>query len=231
MPAPAFTDFVFVDFENVQDIDLGLVAGQAVHVTLLIGKEQTSLDVGLVRQIHRLATQVDLVEVGASGHNALDLTLACYLGQAVQRQADARFHIVSRDHDFEPMLAHLVARGVVASRVDAFHLLPFVARPKPAPQPKPPAQPKPPVATKAIPAAKKGAIDKRAKILARLKNPAATNRPHTEKSLRAHIATGLGKESSPARVEEIFARLRGEKVFTVETDGHIEWTARKPPGP
>eukprot|EP01031_Cornospumella_fuschlensis_P013228 gene13228-biopygen11165 len=76
MPAPASDHLVFVDFENVPALDLSAIEGKSARVTLLIGKNQKKLDLDLVRQIHRLAPQVDLVEVGASGHNALDLTLA-----------------------------------------------------------------------------------------------------------------------------------------------------------
>jgi hypothetical protein len=63
---------VFVDFENVHEVDLGLVEGKPVQVTLLIGKNQKKIDLALVQQIRRLAAQVALVEVGASGRNALD---------------------------------------------------------------------------------------------------------------------------------------------------------------
>src|ERR1017187_7174364 len=67
MSTSHFTHFVFVDFENVPNIELGRVAGKPVHVSLLLGKNQRNLDVGLVQSIHRLAAQVQLVEVGASG--------------------------------------------------------------------------------------------------------------------------------------------------------------------
>ncbi|MDB6127871.1 MAG: hypothetical protein JWM35_1767 [Verrucomicrobia bacterium] len=215
MLTDAFAHFVFVDFENVSDIDLGLVEGKAVHVTLLIGKNQKKLDLTLVRQIHRLAVQVELVEVGASGHNALDLTLACYLGQAVQQWPTAEFHIVSKDQDFEPMVGHLAARGTKVARCDAFHLLHFLPRPKPS------APAKSVASAKA--ASTKSADDKRTKVLARLKNPSNSNRPTTEKALRAHIKTGLGKESSPAKVEEVLAKLRGDHDLTIEPGGRIFW--------
>ena len=130
MAADSHAHFVLVDFENVSEVDLGLVEDRPVHVTLLIGKNQKKLDLALVRQIHRLAARVELVEVGASGHNALDLTLACYLGQAVQQWPTAQFHIVSKDQDFEPTIGHLVARGVEVARCDAFHLLSFLPRAK-----------------------------------------------------------------------------------------------------
>src|SRR5580698_9329683 len=102
MPNQAVLHFVFVDFENVPEVDLGLVAGKPAHVMLLLGKHQKKLDIGLVQQIRRLAEQIELVEVGASGHNALDLTLAYYLGRAVQRDPEAQFYVVSKDSDFDP---------------------------------------------------------------------------------------------------------------------------------
>src|SRR4051812_27262518 len=75
---------VFVDFENVPSVDLSLIRGRPVDVTLLIGEKQRRLDLDLVRQIHEHATQVSLVEVGASGRNALDLVLAWHLGHAAE---------------------------------------------------------------------------------------------------------------------------------------------------
>jgi len=68
----------------------------------------------LVEQIQQFASQVKLVKVGGSGHNALDLTLACYLGRAIERAPSARFAIVSKDKDFTPMIIHLVDHNVKA---------------------------------------------------------------------------------------------------------------------
>ncbi len=212
-----FAHFVFVDFENVPDVDLGLVEGKPVHVTLLIGKNQKKLDLALVRKIHRLASQVELVEVGASGHNALDLTLAFYLGQSFHQWPTAEFHIVSKDQDFEPMISHLTHRGLKVARCDAFHLLPFL------PQSKPTAPARSAASAKAASANKKPVVDKQTKVIARLKNPAAPNRPSTEKALRAHIETALGKESSPVMVEEVFAKLRHDHALTIEPGGKIIW--------
>ena len=131
MTTAAATHFVFVDFENVPEVDLGLVEGKPVHVTILIGKNQKKIDLPLVQQIRRLAAQVELVEVGASGRNALDLTLAYYLGQAVLRAPDARFCIVSRDKDFEPMIAHLSAKHIKVVRRDRLSALPVQPEPRP----------------------------------------------------------------------------------------------------
>src|SRR6185312_8463939 len=128
MPFLSAANFVFVDFENVPSVDLGLVEGKAVQVTLMIGKNQTKIDFALVAQIQRMADQVELVKLDASGRNALDLTLANYLGRAIERRPDAQFCIVSKDKDFEPMIAHLVAKGVKVVRCDSFGALPFLSK-------------------------------------------------------------------------------------------------------
>ncbi len=129
MTTGATTHFVFVDFENVPEVDLTLIEGRPVHVTLMIGKNQKKIDLPLVQQIRRLAAQVELVEVGASGRNALDLTLSYYLGQAVLRAPNALFCIVSRDKDFEPMIAHVSAKGTKVVRRDTFAALLFLPKP------------------------------------------------------------------------------------------------------
>jgi PIN domain len=214
--APTPAHFVFVDFENVPEVDLGAIEGQSVHVTLLIGKNQKKLDLELVKQIKQFTEQVDLVEVGASGRNALDLTLAYYLGRAIQRAPVANFAIVSKDKDFAPMIAHLVDHNVEVARYDGFNALPFLHHRSPAAVPKSaPAKPVAPV--------KKPPEDRGAKVIARLKNPASRNRPSDELRLRAHIKSALGKESSEPKVDELVRQLREARIALIETSGHVSY--------
>lgn len=211
MSPVAFTHFVFVDFENVSDIDLGLVEGKPVHVTLLIGKNQKKLDLALVRQIHRLAAQVELVEVGASGHNALDLTLAFYLGQSVQQWSSVDFHIVSKDQDFEPMIGHLAARGVKVARSDAFHLLPFLPRAKPAAHGK-------------SAAVKAGAPEDRfARLVASFKKNQAS-RPKKRDGLRHRISAAYGNRLSDAELTEIVASLEKGGIISIDAKDRVSYT-------
>jgi hypothetical protein len=188
-----------VDFENVPDIDLGPIAAHSVKVTLLIGKNQTRLDLALVRDIHRLAERVELVEVGASGHNALDLTLAYHLGHAACQFPQAKFHIVSKDTDFDPLVAHLQASGFAVARHRSFESLPFLA----------------PTKKPATPASKP-VEDRRARVLARLKNPSSRNRPSNQPALLAHIKTALGKESSDATVQDIVRELVASGKLSID---------------
>jgi len=219
------THFVFVDFENIPDIELGLIAGHPVHVSLLIGKNQTKLHLPLVQQIHKLADQVDLIEVGGSGRNALDLTLAYYLGHAIQQMPTLKFHIVSGDKDFDPLIAHIHAKGLSVTRHTTFAALPFLPRQKKAVAPahtKPAAMPTPKKSP--APTAKPPAIDRSAKLIARLSNPSSKNRPASSKALLAHLKASLGKEATDAKVQETVSVLQTKGVLSIDAAGKIQWT-------
>lgn len=217
MPADPFNHFVFVDFENVPTVDLGLVAGKPVHVTLLIGKKQTWLDLPLVQQIHRLAAQVDLVEVGASGRNALDLTLAYYLGQAVQSSPRAEYFIVSKDKDFEAMIGHLQNKGTKVTRHDSFAVLPFLAKPKVVPPPKKAVAPK-----AADPAKVVVPEDRLEKLIKRLKDNSAP-RPKRKASLLARIRTDFGNKLDEAELSQKLDEIVRRGVLVIEDKDKVRY--------
>ncbi len=218
------THFVFVDFENVPDIELGLIAGHPVHVSLLIGKNQTKLHLPLVQQIHKLADQVELIEVGNSGRNALDLTLAYYLGHAVQQMPTLKFHIVSGDKDFDPLIAHIHAKGLSVARHTTFAALPFLPRPKKTAAPTHAKPATVPTAKKApAPAAKPPATDRSARVIARLSNPSSKNRPASSKALLAHLKASLGKDASDASVADLVSLLQSKNILSIDAAGKILW--------
>jgi hypothetical protein len=211
---------VFVDFENIPSVDLTPIEDLPVLVTLLIGGVQNKLDTGFVEQIHAQAAKVRIVKLAASGRNALDLTLAYYLGRAVAEHEKAELHIVSRDKDFEPLIAHLRAKHVNISRSESFAALPFLSTSKPAPstRERPAPQKKPAEAVKRVP------VDRVAKVFARLQNPLNRNRPSTERALRAHIATALGKESSEEKIETVLGQLRAKSVLAIDARGKVVYS-------
>ena len=205
MSTSTITDFVFVDFENVPTVDLSAVSGGSVHITLLIGNNQKKLEVSLVRQIQRIPAHVQLIEVGASGRNALDLTLAYHLGRTASDSPQAQFHIVSKDKDFDPLITHLRTNGIVVTRHDSFAALPFL------PSARKPA------------AAKTPSTDRRARVITRLKNPGTRNRPSNRRALFAHVKTALGKEGSDSSRDDIVRELLEQNVLTIDSKGDVRY--------
>lgn len=225
MTTTAITHFVFVDFENVPEIDLGLVEGKPVHVTILIGKNQKKIDLPLVQQIRRLATQVELVEVGASGRNALDLTLAYYLGQAVLNLPNAQFCIVSKDKDFEPMIAHISVKGIKIVRCDSFATLPFLPKPgrsRPAKETSP-VNPGDPVEAETV--VKAGTRkDRFEKLVIRLRTN-SPSRPKKKSSLLARINTDFGNKLTAAEQNEKLDELIRRGVLSIDDKGRVAYAA------
>lgn len=126
-PLPPPINHIFVDFENVRAIDLSVIGSKAVDFTLLLGAKCSKLEVGLVEKMLEHAASVQLVRLGASGKNALDFTLAFYLGKAVTADPTGFFHIVSKDKGFDPLVEHLRSRHVKVRRHDDFSALSFSA--------------------------------------------------------------------------------------------------------
>lgn len=207
---PDFTDFLFVDFENVPAIDLELLRNKSVHVTLLIGAKQTKIPTALALQFRHFAAQVEPVEVGSSGRNALDITLAAYFGRTLERSRTARFVIVSKDHDFDSMVAHFRSQHVALERVDTFASAPCFGPPKKA-RKSAPAKPAAPVAP-ALPAAP--ALDQRTqKIIARLSDPQNKSQPRSLKSLRSHIKTSLGGDAADEQIDQVIDQLIARRAL------------------
>jgi PIN domain len=103
---------VFVDFENVQHVDLSLIGAKSVSFTLMVGPKQTKLDSDLVEKLMAHSASVQLVKLKSSGKNALDFALAYYLGRAALANPSAYFHIISKDGGFDPLIEHLRSRHI-----------------------------------------------------------------------------------------------------------------------
>lgn len=103
---------VFVDFENVHQVDLTLIGAKSVSFTLMVGAKQTKLDSDLVEKLMAHSSSVQLVKLKSSGKDALDFALAYYLGRAALADPTAYFHIVSKDGGFDPLIEHLRARHI-----------------------------------------------------------------------------------------------------------------------
>jgi hypothetical protein len=125
MEAPKRINYIFVDFENTQAVDVSLLAGKAAILLLVVGDKQKNLPVTLVKQLLAHADQVGVVEAGCTGKNALDFVLAFHVGQWAKQDPTGYFHIVSRDKGFDALITHLRQLKVSAARHDEFTQIPL----------------------------------------------------------------------------------------------------------
>ena len=209
---------VFVDFENVHEIDFAVLGSKPVHYTLLLGAKQTRLDAGLVEDLIRHAGAVELIRLTSSGKNALDFALAYYVGRAAVADPGGYFHIVSKDQGFDPLIEHLKSRHIRARRHDDFGSLSFTGPPKvvaPAPAQATGGPPK----AAAAPALPELPL---ARALAHLKkNP--NNRPKREKTLVSHLKSLLGKAATEMDALELTYALKGKGHLRITDKGAVSY--------
>jgi hypothetical protein len=122
-PLPV-TNHVFVDFENVQQVDFSLIGQKTVSFTLLVGARQ-KVQADLVEILMQNASSVHFVRLTTSGRNALDFALAYYIGRSAVTDPTGHFHIISKDTGFDPLVEHLRSRHIHAHRHDDFSKLTF----------------------------------------------------------------------------------------------------------
>jgi len=223
MSTNPFTHFVLVDFENRPDIDLALIAGHPVKVTLFLGLK-SKLKAALVEQITTLPFEVRLVKIGMTKKNALDFVLTYHLGEMLARYPRGHYYIVSGDKkDFEPLVTYLQANHFHVSRHEDIASLPFLQPLKTITPAKSAAPTKPAAATKAAVPKPKPAEDRRAKVEARLKDSTNRNRPGTRKTLVAYLKTALGKDTTDAQIQSMMDRLLSQKVLAIADNGKVSY--------
>ena|SRR6476620_3977229 len=105
------TNFVLIDYENVQPKELALLRGGHFKVKLFLGASQAKIPVALAAALHALGTNAEYVLLESRGPNALDFHIAYYIGVLSVQDHAARFHIISKDTGFDPLIRHLKLRG------------------------------------------------------------------------------------------------------------------------
>lgn len=116
---------ILVDFENTQPQaeDVAQVPAAGVKLWIFRGPGQKKYDAEFAEALLPLGTRVAIVKCEKSGRNALDMHIAFQMGRLVGELArasvpsDTAFVVVSRDTDYDPLLAYVRAQGFKADRV------------------------------------------------------------------------------------------------------------------
>ena len=187
-------NYVFVDFENVQQMDLARECEFPMSLVLMVGEKQKSLKMDLVVPLLAKAADVQLIRLTVSGRNALDFALAYHLGRVMADNPSGYFHIVSKDRDFDALVKHVKGQGHRIWRHDTFEELPFLSRAEPGG--KTPTEP-----------AEFLRRDKFVEFVENLESNAA-NRPKRAEALHAALKTHLGGSARDDEVASALAELK-----------------------
>lgn len=113
------TNYVLVDFENVQPDSLAALAGGDFKVKVFVGAAQAKgrISFELSHSMQTLGSNAEYVRIARSGPNAVDMHIAYYIGRLLEQEPGAVIYIISRDTDFDPLIEFLRDRGVTCHRV------------------------------------------------------------------------------------------------------------------
>lgn len=110
------TNYVLIDYENVQPKNLALLNGHPFKVLVFVGANQAKIPFELASALQSLGSNAEYVKIGGTGANALDFHIAFYIGQLAERDPAGYFHVISKDSGFDPLIRHLKERKVFAQR-------------------------------------------------------------------------------------------------------------------
>jgi hypothetical protein len=206
------TNYVFVDYENVQVASLALLKAEHFKVYIFLGANNTKLPVSLFLSMQELGQRVELVTLEASGKNALDFHIAYYLGTLAAIDPKAFFHIISKDSGFDPLIHHLRTKNIYSARSASIADMPCLQPPAISHAAQPPpaishaAQP-PPLEiqskNRAVSTSHAALVDK---AIALVINGKAT-KPTTRKTLFSTLHSKLGKGLPPQSIEDVLLAL------------------------
>jgi hypothetical protein len=191
------THYIFVDFENVHEVDLDLVAGKSALVILVLGDRHKNLPVEMVKKFLKYPTQVQLIEAGRSGKNALDFVLAYRIGVESNANPKGYFHVVSRDTGFDPLILHLKSNHILAARHESF------------------------ATALGLSDGNVPSIQDRVKLVTDRLTKNKKNRPKRTKTLRSQINAYFGKRLSESELDEMLKVLTGNKIIEITRQGAV----------
>lgn len=95
-----------VDNENMNLQNLAIKSEDCMFL-LFMGKNQTKVPINLAEAMQNLGQNARYVRLKEAGKNGLDFIICYHLGQLKEKHPDAEFFIVSKDKDFDALLAIL----------------------------------------------------------------------------------------------------------------------------
>lgn len=186
------TNFVLVDFENVQPKDIGLLKDGPFKVKVFLGPNQSKIPVALAAALQSLGESAEYVILETAGNNALDFHIAYYIGALSAVEPMAFFHIISKDSGFDPLLKYLKGKKIFAQRSTCIADIPYF---KPS-----------------LPVAPEAQVEAVIADLVRRK----ASKPRTQKTLLSTLHALFKKELSEQQLAALFAALCKHGVVKVE---------------
>lgn len=186
------TNYVLVDFENVQPKDIGLLKDGPFKVKVFLGPNQSKIPVSLAAALQSLGESAEYIILETAGNNALDFHVAYYIGALSAVEPTAFFHVISKDSGFDPLLKYLKGKKIFALRSTCIADIPYFKL--------------------SLPDTPEAQVEAVIADLVRRK----ASKPRTQKTLLSTLHALFKKELSEQQLAGLFAELCKRGIVKVE---------------
>src|SRR6478672_6566670 len=123
---PFKTNYVLIDFENVQPDSLEQLDPDYFKLLVFVGANRGKIPYDVAASLQRFGDRMEYIKISGNGLNALDFHIAYYIGRFAAADSNAFFHIISKDTGFDPLIQHLRAKKVYVRRAETILDIPLV---------------------------------------------------------------------------------------------------------
>jgi hypothetical protein len=192
------SNYVLIDFENVQPKNLSILAAHPFKVFVFIGASQTKVPRHVAVAMQALGDRAQYVEIDGNGPNALDFHIAYYIGELAAADPKGSYHIISKDRGFDPLIRHLKGKNIQVRRESDLAEIPNLRIPKKA--------------------------KKDDKIDAIVKNLVGRgqSRPRKVKTLQNTISHLVSENLTEAELAALIGELQKRKLIVIN-DGNVKY--------
>jgi len=182
---------LFVDYENVQNINLKELSDMDMEVKIFVGNSQNKIPFSLVQDAQAFGEKLEWIKIEGQGNNALDFHISYYLGVYTGKGDFDDYIILSKDKGFDPLVRYLGSQKVKCRRVNSIVELD---------------------APKAV--SEHFDQTKFTKVAENLKKIDKLRRPRTRNTLKKHIAAVFAQKIGEREIEDIVDYLFIKNIVT-----------------
>jgi hypothetical protein len=112
---------LFVDYENVQNIDLDFINKENLETIVFVGKSQKKIPIEIVQKAQQLGKLMTWHQIEGQGSNALDFHIAFLLGHLTAHDAGKadEYIVLSKDKGFDPLLRYIQKERYNCRRINS----------------------------------------------------------------------------------------------------------------
>ncbi len=195
---------LYIDYENVQRVDLNRLDQHDLKVWLFTGVGQSKIPIDLAKSIQSLGGKLRWITIDGNGPNALDFHIAYYLGVHSAQNPKDEYFLLSKDKGFDPLISHVNKNKTRCRRITNTAEL---------------------QSTQRIAAKVKRMPDSDGvytKVVTNLVKIEPSKRPRSRKTLRQYVRTLAGKSASEQRLGQLIEQLFRSGVIA-ESNGRLTY--------